>query len=137
VSVGSSGNERQITNVAAGTKGTDAVNVDQLSKSVANITNNANAYTDQRYSELRHDLKKQDDTLSAGIAGAMVMASLPQPYAPGASMTTAGVGNYRGQSAVAFGVSHISDNGRWVSKLQGSSDTQGQVGLALGVGYQW
>ncbi|WP_306674801.1 ESPR-type extended signal peptide-containing protein [Pseudomonas sp. T8] len=137
VSVGSSGNERQITNVAPGTKGTDAVNFDQLSKSVTNITNNANAYTDQRYSELRQDLKKQDDTLSAGIAGAMAMASLPQPYAPGASMTNVGVGNYRGQSAVAFGVAHISDNGRWVSKLQGSSDTQGQVGLALGVGYQW
>nr|WP_242684344.1 YadA family autotransporter adhesin [Paraburkholderia hospita] len=30
VSVGSAGNERQITNVAAGTAGTDAVNVDQL-----------------------------------------------------------------------------------------------------------
>ncbi|OLF54800.1 hypothetical protein BTN82_07270 [Pseudomonas chlororaphis] len=137
LSVGSAGNERQITNVAAGTKSTDAVNFDQLTKSVTNITNNANAYTDQRYSELRHDLKKQDDTLSAGIAGAMAMASLPQPYTAGASMTTVGVSNYRGQSAVAFGVSHISDNGRWVSKLQGSSDTQGQVGVALGVGYQW
>src|SRR5690606_32820414 len=35
VSVGSAGNERQITNVAAGTEGTDAVNLDQLEEATA------------------------------------------------------------------------------------------------------
>ena len=35
VSVGSAGNERQITNVAAGTEGTDAVNLDQLKDATA------------------------------------------------------------------------------------------------------
>ncbi|QOY72982.1 YadA-like family protein [Pseudomonas sp. OST1909] len=137
VSVGSVGNERQITNVAAGSSATDAVNFEQLTKSVAGITNSANEYTDRRYSELKHDLNQQDDILSAGIAGAMAMASLPQPYSPGASMTAASVGNYRGQSSLAIGVSHISANGRWVTKLQGSADSQRQVGLAVGVGYQW
>nr|WP_306457856.1 YadA-like family protein [Pseudomonas moraviensis] len=137
VSVGSAGNERQITNVAAGTRGTDAVNLDQLNKSVADITSGANAYTDQRYSELKNDLKKQDEILSAGIAGAMAMASLPQSYSPGSSMTTVAAGTYRGQSSLAFGVSHMSANGRWVTKLQGSTDTQRNVGVAVGVGYQW
>ncbi|WP_273903335.1 YadA-like family protein [Pseudomonas aphyarum] len=137
VSVGNAGNERQITNVAAGTRGTDAVNLDQLNKSVADITSGANAYTDQRYSELKNDLKKQDDILSAGIAGAMAMASLPQSYSPGSSMTTVAAGTYRGQSSLAFGVSHMSANGRWVTKLQGSTDTQRNVGVAVGVGYQW
>nr|WP_279382193.1 YadA-like family protein [Pseudomonas fluorescens] len=137
VSVGSAGNERQITNVAAGTRGTDAVNVDQLNKSVADITSGANAYTDQRYSELKNDLKEQDEILSAGIAGAMAMASLPQSYSPGSSMTTVAAGTYRGQSSLAFGVSHMSANGRWVTKLQGSTDTQRNVGVAVGVGYQW
>jgi trimeric autotransporter adhesin len=136
-SVGAVGSERQITNVAAATRGTDAVNFDQLNKSVSNITNNANAYTDQRYSELKRDLKKQDDTLSAGIAGAMAMASLPQPYSPGASMTSIAAANYRGQSALSFGVSRISDNGRWVSKLQATTNTQGDAGIGVGVGYQW
>ncbi|MFJ4391022.1 YadA-like family protein [Pseudomonas soli] len=137
VSVGSVGDERQITNVAAGTRGTDAVNLDQLSASVADITSGANAYTDQRYMELKNDLKQQDEILSAGIAGAMAMASLPQSYSPGSSMTVAAVSSYRGQASLAFGVSHMSSNGRWVTKLQGSTDTQRKVGVALGVGYQW
>ena len=137
VSVGSAGDERQITNVAAGTRGTDAVNLDQLSASVADITQGANAYTDQRYRELKNDLKQQDEILSAGIAGAMAMASLPQSYSPGSSMTVAAVSSYRGQASLAFGVSHMSSNGRWVTKLQGSTDTQRKVGVAVGIGYQW
>jgi autotransporter adhesin len=137
VSVGSVGNERQLTNIAAGTSGTDAVNYDQLTKSVAGITDSANAYTDQRYSELKDDIKKQDDILSAGIAGAMAMASMPQSSSPGASMTTVAASTYRGQASVAFGVSHLSGNGRWLTKLQGSTDSQRQVGVAVGVGYQW
>ncbi|MDP9505186.1 YadA-like family protein [Pseudomonas protegens] len=137
VSVGSAGNERQLTNLAAGTSGTDAVNVDQLNRSVEGITTNANAYTDQRYTELKKDLKYQDEVLSAGIAGAMAMSSLPQSYSPGSSMTTAAAATYRGQSSLAFGVSHMSANGRWVTKLQGSTDTQRNIGIAVGVGYQW
>ncbi|WP_181949880.1 YadA-like family protein, partial [Yersinia similis] len=35
------------------------------------------------------------------------------------------------------GVSSISDSGRWVSKLQASSNTQGDMGAGVGVGYQW
>ncbi|MDT4826185.1 Autotransporter adhesin SadA [compost metagenome] len=137
VAVGSAGNERQITSVAAGVEDTDAVNVAQLNESVSGITGNANAYTDSRYASLKNDLHEQDNVLSAGIAGALAQASLPQPYVAGASMAAAGVGNYRGQSAVAVGVSRISDNGKWVTKLQGSADTQGNVGVSAGVGYQW
>ncbi len=67
----------------------------------------------------------------------MAMATLPQPHAPGASMAAAGAGNYRGQSAVAIGVSKISDSGKWVTKLQGSTTSQGDTGVAVGIGYQW
>ncbi|MCP8472834.1 YadA-like family protein [Pseudomonas sp. ZM24] len=137
VSVGSAGNERQITNVAAGTQPTDAVNVSQLQQSIGDISNQYYDYADSRYNALRHDLKKQDDILSAGIAGAMAMATLPQPYSPGASMATVGLGNYRGQGALAIGVSKISDNGKWITKLQGTTSSQGDTGVAVGVGYQW
>ncbi|WP_442113795.1 YadA-like family protein [Pseudomonas sp. NUPR-001] len=137
VSVGSAGNERQITNVAAGSAATDAVNVSQLQRSMGDISNSFYDYTDARYDALRHDLKKQDDILSSGIAGAMAMATLPQPYAPGASMATVGLGNFRGQGALAVGVSKITDNGKWVMKLQGSTTSQGETGVAVGVGYQW
>ncbi|MDF2793342.1 YadA-like family protein [Pseudomonas orientalis] len=133
VSLGQAGAERQMTHVAAGTSATDAVNLGQMSKGLAE----ANALTRQVYNTLHRDIKNLDDKLSAGVAGAMAMAALPQPYSPGASMTAAGVSGYRGQSALAVGMSHISDNGRWVSKLQGNTNTQGEVGLSVGVGYQW
>ncbi|WP_236200969.1 YadA-like family protein [Pseudomonas pseudonitroreducens] len=133
VSVGSAGAERQITNLAAGTADTDGVNVAQLNKATGDLNNSINNV----YSDLKHDLKKQDDTLSAGIAGALAAASLPQPYVPGASMASIGGGNYRGQNALAVGVSRISDNGKWVTKLSGNTDSQGQFGVSVGVGYQW
>ncbi|MFV3332465.1 YadA-like family protein [Pseudomonas sp. NY15437] len=133
VSVGSAGAERQITNLAAGSADTDAVNVAQLNKATGDINNNINGV----YTDLKRDLKKQDDTLSAGIAGALAAATLPQPYTPGASMASVGMGNYRGQNALAIGVSRISDNGKWVTKLSGNTDTQGQFGVSVGVGYQW
>ncbi|MBO3274055.1 YadA-like family protein [Pseudomonas schmalbachii] len=137
VSVGSAGAERQITHVAAGTADTDAVNVAQLNRSMGDVANIANDYTDKRYNELKDDLAEQDDTLSAGIAGAMAMATLPQPYEAGASMASVATSTYRGQGALAVGVSRISDNGKWVTKLQGSTTTQGDAGVSVGVGYQW
>ncbi|MFH7611494.1 hypothetical protein RA272_28780, partial [Pseudomonas syringae pv. tagetis] len=44
VAVGSAGNERQITSVAAGSEATDAVNKGQLDRGMAT----ANSYTDSR-----------------------------------------------------------------------------------------
>ncbi len=133
VSVGSSGAERQITNLAAGTQDTDAVNLSQLKS----VTQSANAYTDTQINGLRHDMGRMEDDLSAGIAGAMAASTLPQPYSPGASMASVGTGYYNGQNAVAVGVSRISDNGHWVSKIAGSADSRGNTGLSVGVGYQW
>ncbi|CAI8922043.1 hypothetical protein EMIT0P258_50001 [Pseudomonas sp. IT-P258] len=133
VSMGSAGAERQVTNVADGTADTDAVNLRQLSKATGDINNSINNV----YSDLKRDLKEQDDILSAGIAGAMAAAALPQPYSPGASMASVGMGNYRGQQALAVGVSRISDNGKWVTKLAGTTDSQGEFGVSVGVGYQW
>ena len=129
VSVGYSGGERQITNVAAGTADTDAVNVSQLKQTYQ--------YTDNKFNDLKNMIDDQDDKLSAGIAGAMAMASLPQPYTAGASMFSMGAGGYGGESALAFGVSTVSDNGKWVTKMSGTTNSQGDVGAALGVGYQW
>lgn len=129
VSVGSAGSERQITNVAAGTSDSDAANVGQVKE--------AYQYTDNKFASLKGMINDQEDKLSAGIAGAMAMAGLPQPYAPGASMMGLAGGTYNGESAVALGVSMISENGKWVSKLSGSTNTQGDMGAAIGVGYQF
>ncbi|MBL5886368.1 YadA-like family protein [Lelliottia aquatilis] len=133
VSVGSAGSERQITHVAAGTQNTDAANVGQLKES----TNNSNQYTNNKFNDLKNMVDDQKDKLSAGIAGAMAMAGLPQPYQPGASMVGLAGGTYQGESAIALGVSTISDNGKWVSKLSGTTNSRGDMGAAVGVGYQW
>ncbi len=133
VSVGSVGGERQIANVAAGTKGTDAVNVSQLNEGI----NNSYQYTDNKFDSLKNMVEDNKNKMSAGVAGAMAMASLPQPYAPGASMVSMGGGTFQSQSAVALGVSAISDNGKWVTKVAGTTNSQGDFGASLGVGYQW
>lgn len=129
VSVGSAGNERSITNVAAGTQATDAVNVQQLRDATSGYTNDIN--------NLRGDLKKYERNSYAGAASAMAVAGLPQAYTPGKSMASAAVSNYLGQSAIAIGVSTITDNGRWVYKLAGNVNSQGKLGAVLGAGYQW
>jgi autotransporter adhesin len=133
ISVGYAGGERQIANVAAGTAATDAVNVSQLKQSVGD----SYTYTNNKFGELKDMIADQDDKLSAGIAGAMAMASLPQPYSAGASMFSMAGGTYQGESAIAMGVSAVSDNGKWVTKLSGSTNSQGDVGGSVGVGYQW
>lgn len=133
VSMGYAGGERQITHVAAGTAATDAVNVGQLKQSMGD----SYTYTNNKFGELKEMIADQDDKLSAGIAGAMAMASLPQPYSPGASMFSMAGGTYHGESAIAMGVSTVSDNGKWVTKLSGSSNSQGDLGGSVGIGYQW
>ncbi|MFS2124148.1 ESPR-type extended signal peptide-containing protein [Pseudomonas sp. Pseusp97] len=137
VAVGSRGAERQITHVAAATQNTDAVNLGQMNQAIANITNDANAYTDKRYSALKRDMDRMDDQLSAGIAGAVAIASLPQPIGNGGSTTAVGMGAFNGQAAVSVGVSHISNDGKWSTKAGGSTDTQGTFTLGVGVGYNW
>ncbi|EMH4161505.1 YadA-like family protein [Pluralibacter gergoviae] len=133
VSVGYAGGERQISHVAAGTMGTDAVNLNQLQDGIKS----ANQYTNEKFSSLKKRIDDNKDKMSAGIAGAMAMASLTQPYSPGASMMSIGTAAYQNQSAIALGVSTISESGKWVTKLSGNSNTQGDMGIGLGVGYQW
>lgn len=63
MSVGSAGNERQIANVAEGTRGIDAANVNQVNKGVRS----ANSYTDKRFNDLKQIVDDKDNKLSAGI----------------------------------------------------------------------
>ncbi|WP_343573191.1 YadA-like family protein [Pseudomonas sp.] len=133
VAVGSAGNERQITSVAAGTERTDAVNLGQMNDALSDFANQS----DSRYNALRKDLHEQDDRLSAGIAGAIAIASLPQPMVNGGSTTSVGIGNFNGQSAVSMGVSHTTNDGKWTAKIGGSVDTQNSFSVGAGVGYNW
>ena len=130
---GGNGGTTRISNVSAGVNNNDAVNHAQLKQSVQETKQ----YTDQRMVEMDNKLSKTESKLSGGIASAMAMTGLPQAYTPGASMASIGGGTYNGESAVALGVSMVSANGRWVYKLQGSTNSQGEYSAALGAGIQW
>ena len=117
---GGNGGTTRISNVSAGVNNNDAVNYAQLKQSVQETKQ----YTDQRMVEMDNKLSKTESKLSGGIASAMAMTGLPQAYTPGASMASIGGGTYNGESAVALGVSMVSANGRWVYKLQGSTNSR-------------
>lgn len=120
---------RTITHVAPGVSGTDAVNLNQLNAGLGAVNNNLNS--------LRQDVLDHRKEARAGVAAAMAMAGMPQAYLPGKSMVAAGAATFKGQTAIAIGLSKISDNGKWVTKITGSANTRGDVGVAVGAGYQW
>ena len=122
VSIGSQGNERRITNVAAGVNPTDAANVGQVN-AVENRINNK--------------LGKLDKKHRSGVASAVAVANIPQVTIPGASMVALGVGNYKGQSAVAVGYSRASDSNRVIIKMSAGASTQRDYTFGAGIGYQW
>ncbi|EBA9430522.1 hypothetical protein CE738_13265 [Salmonella enterica] len=128
-----SGSTTRIGNVSAAVNDTDAVNYAQLKRSVEE----ANTYTDQKMGEMNSKIKGVENKMSGGIASAMAMAGLPQAYAPGANMTSIAGGTFNGESAVAIGVSMVSESGGWVYKLQGTSNSQGDYSAAIGAGFQW
>jgi len=130
VSVGAAGQERQITNVAAGTAATDAVNVSQMNDARTQAVNTANAYTDHRFDSAQRDAY-------AGSASALAMAGLPQSVFAGKGMVALGGGTYGGESALAVGVSRVTQSGKWVFKGGATTNTRGEVGATVGAGFHW
>ena len=123
---------KQITNVAPGriaADSTDAVNGSQLHEVKADMNNKIN--------KLNGQVNKLGKRVNAGTASALAASQLPQAYIPGKSMVSVAAGNYQGHNAVALGMSRISDNGKIIIRLAGTSDTQGKVGVAVGAGYHW
>ena len=120
---------KTITGVADGIEVNDAVNLGQLNALDQRVSNSVN--------ELGYKIGEVEDGANAGISAAMAMSSLPQAYIPGKSMIGGGVATYNGQSAVAVGISRVSDNGRWVIKANGTADTQGNAGGAIGAGFHF
>ena len=123
---------KQITNVAPGriaADSTDAVNGSQLHEVKADMNNKIN--------KLNGQVNKLGKRVNAGTASALAASQLPQASIPGKNMVSVAAGNYQGQNAVALGMSRISDNGKIIIRLAGTSDTQGKVGVAVGAGYHW
>jgi trimeric autotransporter adhesin len=122
------GNQR-MTGVADGVEARDAVNFGQLDAVSRRLGDNMN--------QLGYKIGEVEDDANAGISAAMAMSSLPQAYISGKSMIGGGVGTYNGESAVAIGFSKLSNDGRWVMKLSGTADTQGNAGASIGAGFHF
>lgn len=122
------GNQR-ITGVADGIEATDAVNYSQLSALDSRLNSNM--------SDLGYRIDEVEDDANAGISAAMAMSTLPQAYIAGKSLIGGGMSTYNGESAVAIGFSKLSNDGRWVIKVNGTADTQGNVGGAVGAGFHF
>jgi autotransporter adhesin len=122
VSVGSIGAERQITNVAAGTQATDAVNLGQVSGMINGV---------------QQSINNVDRSAAKGIASASAL-NIVTPYLPGRTTLNAGVANYRGFQAVGLGVSRWNEKGTinynlGVSTSGGNSTiVRAGIGIVLG-----
>jgi autotransporter adhesin len=101
------------------------------------VLSNAEAYTNSRLMGLDVEVGNVQRNADAGTASAMALAGVPQAFQPGKSMIAAGVGTYGSQSALALGLSTLSEDGRWVIKLDGSANTRGKYGGSVGAGLSW
>lgn len=119
---GISAGNKAVKNVAAGeisATSTDAINGSQL------------------YAVAKGVVNKVGKRADAGTASALAASQLPQASMPGKSMVSIAGSSYQGQNGLAIGVSRISDNGKVIIRLSGTTNSQGKTGVAAGVGYQW
>ncbi len=105
---------------------------------------NAHAYTDSQVSQALASANSYTDTrvnlaqkrADSGTAAAMAMAGLIAPTDPGKTTISGGVGYWRDQTALAFGLSHRFDTA-WSVKAGGSFATNGGAGASAAVGFEF
>ncbi|MNV02706.1 Adhesin YadA precursor [compost metagenome] len=144
VSVGAVGSERQVTNVAAGTQATDAVNKGQLDGGIAT----ANSYTDQRFGamadsfdiykgEIDQRLRHQDRRIDR--QGAMSAAMLNMATSAAGVRTQnrvgVGVGYQGGESALSLGYQRALSERATVTIGGAFSSDDSSVGVGAGFGW--
>lgn len=132
-----SGEARRLTGVAEAVDGTDAVNLDQVTRMVQGATPADLTEVRNDISSLRGDVRRVEKRADAGAATAMAVAGLPQAYLPGKSMISMAGGVYASESGYAIGASTVTENGKWVLKGSVAGSSRGQMGATVGAGYQW
>ncbi|MBK1782335.1 YadA-like family protein, partial [Advenella sp. WQ 585] len=132
-----SGETRRLTGVSEAVEGTDAVNLDQVTRMVQGATPADLTEVRNDISSLRGDVRRVEKRADAGAATAMAVAGLPQAYLPGKSMVSMAGGVYASESGYALGASTVTENGKWVLKGSVAGSSRGQMGATIGAGYQW
>lgn len=157
VSIGNNtlGIKRQITNVAAGTVDSDAVNVAQLKKITLKVSSDngensinlssgnlsikgENGITTRIDSEgnlrIGNSKNEMDKSTISGIANAMAMANLINRSE--GDLISVGLGMYKGETSIALGLlGSLGKNEKVSYKLSSSISSHGDIGFGLGVSY--
>ncbi len=134
VSVGSDTQQRQITNVAPGTQGTDAVNVNQLTQ-VQTTLSTALSGQQAQINSLGSQLQQTDQMAKQGIAAVGAMASIPQLDRDANFGMGVGTSTFLGQKAMAVNMqARITDNLK--ASINGGF-SGGQKVIGAGMLYQW
>lgn len=87
------------------------------------------------FDAIRNDINKNRRDGNAGIAGAIAIGTMMQPYEAGQSAITVGAGSFKNEAAIAIGASHITENGKWGFKGGVSADTRKNIGVGLSAAY--
>nr|WP_244107863.1 YadA-like family protein [Burkholderia gladioli] len=134
VSVGSAAQQRQITHVAPGTEGTDAVNLNQLN-AVSTSMSQALAGQQNQLDGLGTQVRRTADMARQGIAAVGAMASIPQLDANSNFGMGLGTASFAGQKAIAVNMqARISDN---LKAAVNGGFSGGQAVVGAGMLYQW
>jgi len=134
-----------ISNVATGKAPTDAVNVQQLTTSVSNVTNyvdqksettlaESKSYTDEKFNNLSGDISSVRSEARQAAAIGLAASSLRFDNAPGKISVAMGGGVWRDQAAVAFGAGYTSETGKVRANLSGVA-SGGEVGVGAGMSF--
>lgn len=107
----------------------------QVTQNTQAITENRQAIqsNSKRIDELENRSRQDRRQARAGVAGAMAMTQIT-PVQGKTFTVGAGVGSYRGETAVAVGVKYA-PKPNFVISLSGSADSRGGFGAATGVSF--
>nr|WP_243849536.1 YadA-like family protein [Paraburkholderia rhizosphaerae] len=140
---------KKITNVAAGTAATDAVNVGQLNDAVDSAHDYTDArvgdlptgvsakdYTDQRINSMQSQVNSVAKNAYGGIAAATALTMIPDVDQGKTIAVGVGTGNYKGYQAVALGASARITQNLKVKLGAGMAPGNGTT-VGAGASYQW
>jgi autotransporter adhesin len=128
ISVGSPGSERVVSNVAAATRPTDAVNLQQMNDRF----DTEREYTDGRFNQMDKRLDRMG-AISAAYAG---MATNTAGLS-GDSRIGAGIGSQNGRSALAVGYQRILGDRKNISVSLGGAFSGSDKSVSAGAGFSW
>jgi trimeric autotransporter adhesin len=135
VSIGSAAQQRQLVNVAEGTQGTDAVNLDQLNRVTSDGMRQANSYTDRRIAGVQQSIDQTARNAYSGIAAVTALSMIGDVDKDKTIALGVGVGTYRGYQAIAVSATaRLTDNLR---VRAGAGVTSGSSAAGVGATMQW